>query len=225
MNAHMIRLALVGMIAGSLPLTGCSFLAPSRDPSRFFTLAALPAAERSGGNVATAAPTDEHDVMYGLGPIKVPAYLDRNEIATRVSPSEMTYSATDYWAEPLQANVSRVLLQNLSALLDTDRIATYPWGVSAKVDYQVQVDVLHFERDASGQASLSARWGIRAGTGGKILLLKDSKLTRPATGRSTAEAVAALSATLGELSQEIASALRQLPPPAAPETKPAKKRK
>ena len=223
MNAHMNRLALVGVIAGSLFLTACSFLAPSRDPSRFFTLAALPPGTQSPQPVPAAA-GDVHGVMYGLGPVKVPAYLDRNEIATRVSPSEMIYSDTDYWAEPLQANVSRVLLQNLSALLDTDRIATYPWGVSAKVDFQVQVELLRFERDAAGQASLTARWAIRAGTGGRFLAVKDANLTRPATGRSTADAVAALSGTLGELSQEIAAALRQLPAPAPPETKPAKKR-
>lgn len=219
MNAHMNRSAVVGALAAALSLTSCSFLAPSRDPSRFFTLAPL-------SEVAQPAPaaSEGHGLTYGLGPIKVPAYLDRNEIATRVSPSEIVYSATDYWAEPLQANVSRVLLQNLSTLLDTDRIATYPWGAGAKVDYQVQVEVLRFERDAAGQAWLTARWGIRAGTGGKLLALKDANVTRPMTGSSTAAAVAALSGTLGELSQEIAARLRQLPAPAAPETKPAKKR-
>ena len=224
MNHRMIRLALVGGFAGWLPLVGCSYLAPARDPSRYFTLAALPDAERVSARAPSEASSDVHGIMYGLGPIKVPAYLDRNEIATRQSPSEMTYSATDYWAEPLQANVSRVLLQNLSTLLETDRIATYPWPATVKVAYQVQVELLRFERDAAGEAWLNARWAIRAGTGGGLLVIKESNLSRPATARSTAESVAALSGTLGELSQEIAAALRQLPPPPPPDTKPAKKR-
>jgi len=225
MKAHLIRWTVVGVIAGWLPLAGCSFLSPRPDPSRFFTLAALSEAGGSPGHAPAAGSTAAQGMMYGLGPIKVPAYLDRNEIATRVSPSEIKYSATDYWAEPLQANVSRVLLQNLSALLDTDRIATYPWGTSAKVNYQMQVELLRFERDASGQVRLSARWGVRAGTGGPFLFIKDANLTRAATGRSTGDAIAALSATLGELSQEIAAAVRQLRPPAPRETKAATKRK
>jgi uncharacterized lipoprotein YmbA len=224
MNAHLIRWTVVGVIVGWLPLAGCSFLAPRPDASRFFTLAALSEAGGSPGHAPAAGSTGAQGVMYGLGPIKVPAYLDRNEIATRVSPSEIKYSVTDYWAEPLQANVSRVLLQNLSALLDTDRIATYPWGTNAKVDYQMQVELLRFERDASGQASLSARWGIRAGTGGKFLIIKDANVMRAAMGRSTGDAVAALSGALGELSQQIADAVRRLPRPAPEETKPAKKR-
>ena len=70
MNAHMIRLALVGVIAGSLSLTGCSFLSPSRDPSRFFTLAALPQGAQSPHPLPAAS--DAHALMYGLGGLVAP---------------------------------------------------------------------------------------------------------------------------------------------------------
>ena len=76
---------------------GCSVLAPQPDRSRFFNLAAMSAI--SGDRDAAYAPSAAAPaVMYGLGPIELPAYLDRNELATRVSPTEVTYSTTERWA-------------------------------------------------------------------------------------------------------------------------------
>ena len=119
-----------------LAVAGCSVLAPQPDPSRFFTLA--PMAQ------APAAAPAQPGFTYGLGPIKLPAYLDRNEIPTRVSPTEIIYSPAERWAEPLQASVTRVLMQNLAALLNTDKITVYPWIGATAVDYQIEIEVLHF---------------------------------------------------------------------------------
>ncbi len=75
--------------------SACSVLGPIPDRSRFFTLTASPPmdadrAEASGGAI-----------VYGLGPVVLPAYLDRNQVATRVSETEAAYSQWDRWAEPL----------------------------------------------------------------------------------------------------------------------------
>ena len=74
--------------------SGCSVLAPIPDQSRYFTLSA-PGDTRADaeGRVERSADTR---VVYGLGPVILPAYLDRNEIATRVSPTEITYSPTEH---------------------------------------------------------------------------------------------------------------------------------
>ena len=59
---------------------GCTVLPPRPDPSRFYTLAPReargPAAARGEG------------LAVVVGPVTFPAYLDRNEVAMRVSPSE-----------------------------------------------------------------------------------------------------------------------------------------
>jgi len=95
-----------------LSIVGCSILAPRPDRSRFFTLTSMPAAHRA--EVQSPQPGTTRPIVYGLGPIRLPAYLDRNEVATRVSPTEVTYSATDRWAAPLAATVSSVLVQILA---------------------------------------------------------------------------------------------------------------
>ena len=77
-------------------------------------------------------------IVYGLGPIALPAYLDRNQVATRVSATEVAYAQWDRWAEPLRNNVSMVLLRNLGAELGTDDIVLYPWVVSSQIDRQIE---------------------------------------------------------------------------------------
>jgi uncharacterized lipoprotein YmbA len=169
-------------------------LAPQRDLSRFFTLTPMPEAQILRGETSRQASGAVDALTYGLGPIKLPAYLDRNAVVSRVSATQVVYSERDRWAEPLHANVPRVLLQNLSALLDTDRIVVHPWSGSITIDYQIEADILRFEHDATGKSQLIARWAIKG----------------PGKADDTAASVAALSGTLGDLSQEITAALRDL---------------
>jgi uncharacterized lipoprotein YmbA len=190
-------------------LCGCSVLSPQPDASRFYTLS-------STIDVNAANATASRRLSYGLGPITLPPYLDRSELATRVSTAEVTYSQTDFWAEPLKANLTRVLQQNLAVLLAGDRVVLYPWPRGRAVSYQVAVNVLQFERTAAGEAQLHARWSIREPRSGAEVASKESSFVHPVAPATTAAAVNALSADVGDLSREIAAALQSLPVPQSP---------
>lgn len=215
MKATVARVARVSIATSAVLLSGCGILAPIPDTSHFFMLAPL-----ADSSVQPASGERLQTTVIGLGPIKLPPYLDRNEIAMRLSPTQVTYSDTDRWAEPLSVTMSRVLLQDLSRLLGTDLIVRYPWSNAAKVDYQIEIELLQFEATKGGEAQLRARFGIVQGGTRRPLVVRDASFTRPGA-TDTATSVTALSALLGDLSQEIASALRQLPPPQA---KPSAKR-
>jgi uncharacterized protein len=188
---------------------GCGILAPVPNANSFFSLVSLPQAQRAG------VPRDDAgDTAYALGPITLAAYLDREALVTRVSPTQLKYSPVDNWAAPLKDNITSVLLQNLSALTGSARIVVYPWPNNAKFDYQIAVEVLRFEKNASGECQLTARWAIKDGRTQKDLIIRESHFTHPASAADTAAAVAALSATLGDLSEEIATSLHGLPKPA-----------
>jgi uncharacterized lipoprotein YmbA len=199
------------VLIASAWLCGCSLLSPQPDVSRFYTLS--PTAD-------AGVPKDGASgrLTYGLGPIALPPYLDRTELATRVSAAEVTYSRTDFWAEPLKSNLTRVLQQNLSVLLGGERIVLYPWPRGGAVNYQVAVTVLQFERTAAGEAQLHARWSIREPRSGAEVSSKESTFVHAAVGPTASGAVTALSTDVGDLSREIASALQSLPvpEPAAP---------
>ncbi len=196
------------ILIASAWLCSCSVLAPQPDVSRFYTLHTVADAEVGGGGT--------RGLTYGLGPIDLPSYLDRAELALRVSAAEVTYAQGDLWAEPLKANLTRVLRQNLSAMLGGERVVLYPWPRTGVVSYQVTLTVLQFERTATGEAQLHARWNIRDARNGTEVASKESSFVRPVTPATAAAAVTALSADVGDLSQEIASALHSLPAPQPP---------
>src|SRR5215510_8607930 len=82
---------------------GCSFLEAKPDPSRYFALASLP---RTAPGAQDATGTNA--LVLGIGPIKLPGYLDRQQMVTRISQNRFAVAENDRWAEPLDENFSRV---------------------------------------------------------------------------------------------------------------------
>ena len=194
----------IALLLMTLPFAGCGAFSPRPDPSRFFTLSSLPQAEET---VVKDSGNPER-IFLGIGPIRFPGYLDRQEMVVRSAQNRFEVSENDRWAEPLEENFIRVLLQNLSALLPAERIVAYPWPNNGKPNYLVEIEVLRFETNAGREAQLWSRWAILDGSNKKPVNVKASRLTRPAKERSTDASVAALSETVADLSREIADAVR-----------------
>ena len=66
-------------------------------------------------------------IGLGVGPIRMPLYLDRSDIVTRGSSNQVEIADFAQWAGPLQENFSRVLAENLSVLLATDKVGIFPF--------------------------------------------------------------------------------------------------
>jgi hypothetical protein len=197
------RLGVIILLVGFIP-AGCSFLEVKPDPSRFFSLTPLP---RTDQRAQDAAGTNA--LALGIGPIRFPGYLDRQQLVTRISQNRFAVAENDRWAEPLEENFSRVLSQNLSILLHTDRMVTYPWERSQQPTYQVQVEVLRFEPNAEQLVELWARW-IIMDAAKKTVSIRESYLRHPARDKSNEASVAAMSEVVSDLSKEIAAAIRVL---------------
>jgi len=187
-----------------LVLGGCTVLAPRPDPSRFFILTPLATAESAQRDA------DAKGVSLGLGPISLPAYLDRPQMMTRVGPNQVEFSDANRWAEPLEINLARTLAHNLKLLLHADQVVTFPWSSSTKLNYTVPIDVLRFECDGNGNAQLSARWTIKDPKGKRLLETRESQLNQQASSPGAEGSVAALSAVLSDFSREVAAAVDSL---------------
>ena len=64
----------------------------------------------------------------------------------------------------------RVLAENLSLLIPTERVVLYPWPRNIDPDYQVIVEVLQFERGPGSQVVLAARWSLLDRDGKELAL-------------------------------------------------------
>ena len=185
-----------------LSVSGCVNLSPMSDPSRFFMLTPLPQSEQSRPD------TDKVNSLFlGIGPIRFPAYLDRDQIVTRAGQNRFDVSENDRWAEPLEENFTRVLSQNLGMHLGGARIIRYPWQTGQRPTCQIEMEVLRFEPNTRQEVELLADWALIDLSTKVPLVFKKSRIARQTGTKSMEASVAALSETLGDLSREIADTI------------------
>ncbi len=201
-------------------LSGCG----KSDPTRFYVLTA----EAKPGS-GRQSPSARQGVALGVGPVTFPQYLDRPEIATRDSQNKLTLAEFDQWGGRLEDNFTRVLAENLAALLETDRVSIFPWSINTPVDYQVEVSVKRFEAGPNGKVVLQARWTITRAVDSEMLSMSKSNfdgaagsdLGKPQFSATPREReapkinydvlVGDMSRAVEALSRDIAAAIEDLP--------------
>jgi uncharacterized lipoprotein YmbA len=181
-------------------LSGC---AHDSKPVQFYMLTA-----DTGGVSNTSHPVIKQGPLIGLGPIRIPEYLSRPQMVVATSDNQYQLSEDHRWAERLDQNISLALFKVLPGQLGTDRVVRYPWSQRQVVDYQVGIDILEFNVNASGQSRLIAQWFVKGKE--KTMIDKRSVYQFPASTTDYALMVKAQSQCLAKLGEEIATNLRQL---------------
>jgi len=188
---RLAKLAIVGTLTAVV--AGCTSA-----PSRFYTLSATATPSAASSNLSVA-----------VGPVSVPAAVDRPQIVVSTSPNQVTVDDFNRWAAPLQDNLARVVAENLVALLGTPRVTLFPQTLSADVDYRVQIEIRNFESAPGKSASLDAVWSVRRAKDGKSETGRTS--AREKVEDNGYEALAAAhSRGVARLSQDIADAVGRL---------------
>ncbi len=192
---RLAALAVAGAFAAFA--AGCS-----TSPARFYTLS------------ATAAPgAAPSKVSVAVGPVSIPASVDRPQIVVSTSANQVALDDFNRWASPLQDDIARVVAENLVALLGPPRVTRFPQLASGDAEYRVQIEVRNFESVPGKSASLDAVWTVRR--------TRDAKTD---TGRTSAREkvddngfdalAAAHSRAMAALSRDIAEAVRRMERPA-----------
>jgi uncharacterized lipoprotein YmbA len=200
MRTRMLRSGLLLFAAVAVGLGGC--LGGTSAPTRFYTL--VPVVTPLAGTLAKPG------LSVGIGPVAIPAYLDRPQIVTRQGSEELSLAEFNYWAEPLKTGVPRVLADNLTVFLGTDRVSLFPWAKAPAGQVQVVVDVTRFEGVTGKEVVLNARWRI-LGSDGTELVVRQAAITEATGGAGYDALVAAMSRALSTLSRDVAAAVRDLP--------------
>jgi uncharacterized protein len=192
-------------------LAGALSACATSPPSKFYVLTAMPGADsqRSTGSRAN------HPAL-GIGPVKLPAYLDRSEIVTRSGRNSLKLADFDRWGEPVTDNFMRVLAANLALLVNTNQVSLSPWPRYVPVDYQVVVEADRFDVGPGSEAVLAARWYVLGGQEGKVLRSGSTVIDEPVVTEGYANVAAAMSRAIAQLAREIAADLKKLPPRPVP---------
>ncbi len=191
----------IGVAALALVLGAC--LGGGAKPS-FYAL--------SSASDSTSAPlAAKPELGLAVGPIEFPRYLDRPELVTRDGANQLVVADAHRWGGSLRNEILRVVSDDLGRLLGTSRVVMYPTEPRFKADYRVLFDIAEFERSAGGDVVLRVRWTIASMPGGAALVVEESRIAQPVASSSWNDVVAAESAALASLTQQIAARIAALP--------------
>lgn len=191
----------VGLAAALLFVTGCGLLSPKPDRSRYFMLRSTPVPG------STQAPLE--DLVLGLGPVTVPAYLDQSEMLDLVGPYEMKYSEQNRWVEPLGDQLYRTLADNLRSRLSPDAILAFPWYATDGVNLAVEVSFNPIRLGDSREWQGGAAWVIRDPVTRVALERSSAAFVLGADSVPPQDVARRLSDELDRLAAEIAGGVRR----------------
>ena len=193
------------LIIFSVFLGGCLGKGTQR-PTEFYLLQPVNASIEEQGVAAGEG------VVLGIGPVRVREYLNRPQIVTRTSTSEVRIHDFHYWGEPLSTNFTAILAQNLSILLSTDRILVFPYRSKQEMplQYQVAVDVIRFDGELGVEVTLLAQYYILEFKENekKQIVTKQQIFSKPLADKSFETLVDAMSDLVADLSRDIAEKIK-----------------
>ncbi|MBF0180161.1 MAG: membrane integrity-associated transporter subunit PqiC [Magnetococcales bacterium] len=199
------RLPGVWMVLGvAVMLSGC--MGGASPPTRFFLLTAVEGARGAAGTSVRRGPVVE------LEPVEIPRYLDRAEMVTRTGGNRLQLDRLHQWGGDLREDIGRVLAENLSALLASDRVVLLPTRGEGRADYRLAVTLSRFEPDAiSGEVLLDARWILFDGRGREVETRQARLVTRAGNREDFESLAVAMSEALGLLSRQLGESIRARP--------------
>ena len=185
------RWALVLSAALALAATGCA-----SKPARFYTLE------------STATGSDGPPVHYAVvvGPVSIPASVDRPEMVVQLAPNQVRVDEFNRWAAPLNDAIARAVAGNLLTLLGTPDVATAP-SANLPTAYRVTLDVQRFESGPGQTVLVDAIWAVSKPAGGRARSGRTSS-REAAQGDGFDALAAAHSRALAQVSNDIATAVR-----------------
>lgn len=205
-----------GAFALSLPTLAVLATGCSSPPSQLYVLNSAVGAPQNLASAETVVPASVPSTYPGSRSrlisvvVTVPDYLDRLDIVERIGANELKPNYSAQWGERLATTATRAVAENLIVLLPSDEVLMLTASGHRTADYQVSLDFIQFESDASGQAIATGRWSI-ADRDGTERMSGRVKRSEPATDKGYAAMAAAMSRNLAAISRDIAARLENTP--------------
>ena len=203
MKGFLLRPRHLAIMICWLALAGC--LGGPSGPTNFYMLSPL-----SPAQVATSSASTEARIHIGLETVVVAEYLNRSEIVVNLDNTIYQLADFNKWAEPLSDNLTRVLEENLTHLLQADSISVFLASDSSiPFDYRLEVDVLRLDGNLGDQITLVAQWALLEAEEDDLKLMRRSEYQEQAADNTYKELVLAKSRTIEQLCRDMAVAIRK----------------
>ncbi len=145
--------------------------------------------------------------LIGIGPIRVPEYLESSRIVTRSSPNKLKINEYHRWGGSLEDELLRTISENISLLMGSEKVVVYPWKRSIKPDFHIQISFKTLEAIPGEKAVLRASWIVNGPNAGNKARVNHSKFEKNIKSSNIEMIVAAKSQLIKRLSHEIVKSL------------------
>lgn len=162
----------------------------------FYTLTPL-AAEQSVG---------KSGVELSVAPVTLPELVDRPQLIMLEGNSRVQIMEQHRWGEPLKYAIPRLLAENLSRRLGSDKVSAWPQHASSRGDLRLFVDFQHFE-SAADLVRVDAIWELRSVSGQKLMLTGRSKQIEKLTGSEYQAVIDGYNLALAKVAEDISAAI------------------
>ena len=182
-------------------LTACT----GSPPVHYYTLNL----EAEAGSPRSIA--DQSSLAIAVDHISIPEVVDRPQMVLQSGSNQVRLVDDHRWAESLKSEIPRVVGDNLSRLLMTKMVWSYPQVAKGPVDYRVFIDIRRFESTRGSAVSIDTLWTIQPqSTDGAVPKTGRSIAQEPVVGQEFEAIAAAHSRALASISREIADAIRDM---------------
>jgi uncharacterized lipoprotein YmbA len=192
-------------LAAALLLTACG-----STPTQVFTLSA---SEDRAPRPAPPGPSAGVHVDRAT----VAEYFDRTQMVTRIGAYRVSLHEFAVWSEPIADLISNAVVDDLARRFGDDRVMRTPPARGAPADVRIELDVLRFDVDDAGTATLDVRWTVSPANGAP-LSQRERILATATDPTQPASRVVALRQTLATLSEHLAAAIGSARPLSAART-------
>lgn len=185
-------------------VTGCSVIGDSQ-PTQFYVMSEADNAFLTSKRVQVSP-----DLRLGIGPISIPGYANRAQIVTIGRGAQLKVSDLDHWAEPVQENVERILVGNLSTLISPQQIYPYPVDFHLGAgSLQMTVEIRDMIQTETGMIRLTASWNIKRVQDNELLLRQTKAYQMQQKPDDYAILASSLSALFGYLAVDMMNSVAQ----------------
>lgn len=185
-------------------LAGCSVVGDSQ-PTQFYVMSEADSAFLASKRVQVSP-----QLRLGVGPISIPGYANRAQIVTIGRGAQLKVSDLDHWAEPIQDNIERILVGNLSALISPQQVYPYPVDFHpGSSSLQMTVEIRDIIQTETGMIRLTASWNIKRMQDNELLLRQTKAYQMQQKPDDYATLASSLSALFGYLAVDMTHSVAQ----------------
>lgn len=159
---------------------------------------------------AVPAGAPRPDLALEVLPLRVPEALQRPQLVLVTGPGTYEVSEVHHWANGLEGDLQRVLVENLGRLLGSGNVVAAPGGSTVKAALRLDLEVLQCEGRPGGSLILRASWCV-LGPGKQPLARQVASFEVPVPGKDIPALVRAHSTAMGLLARDIVKGLATLP--------------